>query len=273
VVLVARHALLFLVAWEVMTLSRTCSSHRITARRGAPRRLGYLVASHVAVARPDGALPRLGRGSLDFAAFPAGGRPGSCRSPSSASASRPAPSGAHVWLPEGARRAPSHVSALMSGSLVTLGVYGLRVRGARPCRRRLRRGAHGPRRRRRAPRIALAWCSATSSASSPIRRSRTWAVLLGLGLGFWSRAHGEPRVAALAFAAALLHVWNHAAMKGLLFLSPARVHATGTRDLERTGGLLRRMPWSGGTMLVGAVAIAVCRRSPASAASGCSTWR
>jgi NADH:ubiquinone oxidoreductase subunit 5 (subunit L)/multisubunit Na+/H+ antiporter MnhA subunit len=55
---------------------------------------------------------------------------------------------------------------------------------------------------------------------------------------------------------ALLHVWNHAAMKGLLFLTAGAVaHAAGTRDLERLGGLLRRMPVTGACFLFGAVAL------------------
>lgn len=82
-------------------------------------------------------------------------------------------------------------------------------------------------------------------------------VLLGVGLGFWARAHGDARLAALAFGGGLLHVWNHAAMKGLMFLGAgSMVHGTGTRDIERLGGLLRRMPSTGRAFLLGAVAIA-----------------
>jgi NADH:ubiquinone oxidoreductase subunit 5 (subunit L)/multisubunit Na+/H+ antiporter MnhA subunit len=80
---------------------------------------------------------------------------------------------------------------------------------------------------------------------------------MALGLGFWARARGDAGVATLAFGAGLLHAWNHAAMKGLLFLGAGSLlHGAGTRDLERLGGLLRRMPWTGGAMVVGAVAIA-----------------
>jgi len=82
-------------------------------------------------------------------------------------------------------------------------------------------------------------------------------ILIALGLGTWARAHGERQVAALAFSGGLLHVWNHAAMKGLLFLGAGNIlHATRTRDMERLGGLLRLMPWTGRAMVVGAVAIA-----------------
>jgi NADH:ubiquinone oxidoreductase subunit 5 (subunit L)/multisubunit Na+/H+ antiporter MnhA subunit len=82
-------------------------------------------------------------------------------------------------------------------------------------------------------------------------------IVLGLGLGFWGQASGYPTVAALGLLGALLHVWNHAMMKGLLFLAAGAVlHATGTKDLEQLGGLLRRMPVAGSLMTVGAVAIA-----------------
>ncbi|RXM22233.1 oxidoreductase, partial [Citrobacter sp. AAK_AS5] len=61
----------------------------------------------------------------------------------------------------------------------------------------------------------------------------------------------------LGAAGALLHVWNHAAMKGLMFLSAGSVlHGSGTRDMERMGGLMKNMPRTGVLMVVGAVAIA-----------------
>jgi NADH:ubiquinone oxidoreductase subunit 5 (subunit L)/multisubunit Na+/H+ antiporter MnhA subunit len=82
-------------------------------------------------------------------------------------------------------------------------------------------------------------------------------VLLGLGLGLWGRAHGDATLSALGFAGALLHVWNHAAMKGLMFLGAGSVlHGAGSKDLEHLGGLLRRMRWTGAAMIFGSVAIA-----------------
>jgi hydrogenase-4 component B len=65
-----------------------------------------------------------------------------------------------------------------------------------------------------------------------------------------------PALAALATAAGLLHIWNHALMKGLMFLAAGSVlHGTGTKDIEKLGGLMKRMPWTGGAMMAGAVAI------------------
>jgi formate hydrogenlyase subunit 3/multisubunit Na+/H+ antiporter MnhD subunit len=82
-------------------------------------------------------------------------------------------------------------------------------------------------------------------------------IALALGVGLWGVAAERPAVAALGVTACLLHVWNHAAMKGLMFLAAGSVvHATGTRDMERLGGLMRRMPWTGTVMVLGAAAIA-----------------
>src|SRR5678810_612308 len=82
-------------------------------------------------------------------------------------------------------------------------------------------------------------------------------ILLGIGVGYWAIDEGMPTVAMLALCGALLHVWNHVLMKGLLFLAAGSVlHATGTRDLEGLGGLLRRMPRTGALFILGAIAIA-----------------
>jgi hydrogenase-4 component B len=88
----------------------------------------------------------------------------------------------------------------------------------------------------------------------PSRSSSRW--LLGLGTGMTLLATGQNGIAMVAIAASLYHVLNHAAFKGLLFLSAGSVvMATGTRQIEDFGGLLRRMPWSGLLFLVGALAI------------------
>ena len=81
-------------------------------------------------------------------------------------------------------------------------------------------------------------------------------ILLGLGAGMTMLATGRPELAVVAIAASLYHVMNHAAFKGLLFLGAGSVvMATGTRQIEAMGGLLRRMPWTGACFLVGALAI------------------
>ena len=267
-VLIARHALLFLVAWEAMTLA---SYLLITFDDDAAdvRRAGwvFLIAGHVGVAFLVALFLTLGRhaGGLSFAAF----------------AAQPPLTGTlgllafvlalvgfgvkaglvplHVWLPEAHAAAPSHVSALMSGILIKLGLYGiLRTlslvalaawRGPILVGLGLGGGLLG---------IALALYQRDAKrtlAYSSIEN--VGVILLGLGIGFSGLSAGHAAVATLGIFGALLHLWNHAAMKGLMFLSAGSIlHAVGGKDLERQGGLLRRMPWTGLAMIVGAVAIA-----------------
>ena len=81
-------------------------------------------------------------------------------------------------------------------------------------------------------------------------------IALGLGVGCLGISYGNPTMAVLGFTGGLLHVVNHAVFKSLLFLGAGSVlHATGTGELDRLGGLLRRMPVTGATFLVGAAAI------------------
>jgi NADH:ubiquinone oxidoreductase subunit 5 (subunit L)/multisubunit Na+/H+ antiporter MnhA subunit len=81
-------------------------------------------------------------------------------------------------------------------------------------------------------------------------------VALGLGLGLLGLHYQSPAVAALGFAGALLHVLNHALFKGLLFMGAGAVaQATGTRNMEQLGGLLKRMPLTGLAFFAGAAAI------------------
>ena len=80
---------------------------------------------------------------------------------------------------------------------------------------------------------------------------------LGFGVGALGLAWGQPSLVALGFAGGLLHLLNHAFFKCLLFYAAGAVYrATHTIDLERLGGLARRMPWTAALFLVGSVAIA-----------------
>jgi hydrogenase-4 component B len=82
-------------------------------------------------------------------------------------------------------------------------------------------------------------------------------IVLGIGACLLLRASDEDTWASFALAAALLHTLNHALFKGLLFLAAGSFErSVGALELDRLGGLLRRMPWTGGAFLVGAVAIA-----------------
>ena len=165
-----------------------------------------------------------------------------------------------VWLPDAHPAAPSHVSAVMSGVVVKTGIYGiLRVITLLPPLSAfwgaiiLALGLLG----------AL-YGIAMAMLQKDIKRSLAYStvenigiIFMGLGLGVLAAAKQLPVVADLAFAGALLHVWNHTLFKGLLFLGAGTLlHATGTRNLDQMGGLLRRMPQAGMLMIGGSVALA-----------------
>lgn len=264
IVVIARNGILFLVAWEVMALA---SFFLVTFEdeKDSVRDAGwiYLVATHLGTAFLLALFILMGGGadSLDFDLFSV--------APSRAGllfvlalvgfGTKAGLMPVHVWLPEAHPAAPSHVSAVMSGVMIKTGIYGL-VRtltflGAPPvwwgwllCGVGLLSGVFG---------ILFAL------AQRDLKRILAYSsveniglIALGLGIGLLGLSTGSPTVAVLGFAGGLLHVWNHALFKGLLFLGAGAVaHATGTRDIERLGGLLKRMPWSGSLFLVGAVAI------------------
>jgi hydrogenase-4 component B len=167
----------------------------------------------------------------------------------------------HVWLPEAHPAAPSSISALMSAVLITAGIYGL----FRVCAF----GLGIPAVSWGFTLMALGTLSAIlgvlyALTQNDIKRLLAYStienagiIVLGLGAGMTALGYGRQDLATVAVAASLAHVLNHAVFKGLLFLGAGSVvMATGTRELERFGGLLRRMPWTGLGFLVGAMAIA-----------------
>jgi hydrogenase-4 component B len=167
----------------------------------------------------------------------------------------------HVWLPRAHPAAPSHVSALMSGVMIKLGVYGL-------LRVALDLLGGGPPWWGGAV-LGIGALSALlgilyALMESDLKRLLAYSsvenigiVLIGVGAGLLFGAHNLPTAAALAFVAALYHALNHTAFKGLLFMGAGSVlHATHTRDMNRMGGLIKRMPWTALFFLIGAVAIA-----------------
>jgi formate hydrogenlyase subunit 3/multisubunit Na+/H+ antiporter MnhD subunit len=166
----------------------------------------------------------------------------------------------HVWLPDAHPAAPSHVSALMSGVMIKTAVYGL-----------LRMMTFLP--------PLPDWCVITlittaltgtvfgitmAASQSDIKRCLAYSTveninLIFLGLGLWLFAvnAGWPVIASIALTGAMLHIWNHALIKGLLFMGAGSVlHGTGSRLFSHFGGLLRRMPVSGAMLIFGCAAIA-----------------
>ena len=166
----------------------------------------------------------------------------------------------HVWLPLAHPAAPSHVSALMSGVMTKVAVYGF-------------------------VRIVFdllgepAWWWSTvvltlagitcvmgvlyALMQHDLKRLLAYhtvenigIIFIGLGLALAFKAHGMAWAAALALTAGFLHVFNHSVFKSLLFFGAGAVlNATGERDMEHLGGLIHRMPQTAFAFLVGCAAI------------------
>ncbi len=266
--IVARNAVLFLFAWETMTVASFLLVEN-DQRAPAPRSGGwvYLTAGHIGGACLFAmfALLGTGAGKLDFHTLKAaggmltavfllayagfGGKVGL------------APF--HAWYPESYPPSPAHVGALLSGVIGNLGIYGL-------LRIVLLLGTGHP---------PPAWWgylllfsglasallgAARSLAARDLSRLLAWSsvenfglMAAGIGLGLLAAAIGDRVVAFLGFAAALFHMLNHSVAKALLFLSAGSVYArSGTRVLDRMGGLLKRLPLTGILFLTGGLGAA-----------------
>ena len=167
----------------------------------------------------------------------------------------------HVWLPRAHPIAPAPVSALMSGVMIKVALYGL-VRvlvewvGVLPVWFGVLVLAVGV--------LSALGGVVYALFQHDLKRllalhsiENVGIIMLGLGACLILRARNADAWAAFALGAALLHTVNHAVFKSLLFLGAgAFERAVGSLELDRIGGLLRRMPWTAGAFLVGAMAIA-----------------
>lgn len=166
----------------------------------------------------------------------------------------------HVWLPRAHAEAPSHISALMSGAMVKLGIYGMLrmtwdVLGGGPRWWFLLLLGVGI--------ISATYGILHAATSKDLKRLLAYStseniglILIGIGAcGLYLDAK-MPVLAAFALTAALLHVINHSLFKGLLFLCAGSVfHAAHTRNLNELGGMGKRLPYTMAAFAVGAAAI------------------
>ncbi|MBI4716576.1 MAG: hypothetical protein HY763_02130 [Planctomycetes bacterium] len=270
VLVCADDAVVFLVAWEAMTLCAFLlvgfHDRRPEARRGAWM---YLVATHLGTALflvPMFVYLAGRAGTTSFA-----GLRGICATLGPAESAVVFVLGLlgfgtkagfvpmHVWLPAAHPVAPTPISALLSGIVVKTGIYGLL---------RLLTWLPAPH-----PLCAvLVLLVGTGSgvlgvlyavAQHDLKRLLAYhsvenigIIGLAIGVGMLGQATGHMPVAALGYAGALLHVLNHALFKALLFLSAgAIVRHAGTGQIDRLGGLARTAPWNAFCFLLGAVAI------------------
>lgn len=269
-VFTASNVFFFLVAWEVMALSAYCLVS-FEHEKDETRHAGtlFLILSHAGTGLLLLAFLVLAAasGSLDFAAFHLLGSRLGPREQGVILAlfflGFGVKSGVipmHVWLPAAHPVAPSNVSALMSGIVIKTGIYGM-------------------------ARVFFdffdmppLWVGITVLAAGVISAlmgvlyalmehdlkrllahhsiENIGIILIGFGAALMFRALGHPGLAAIALTAGLYHTLNHAIFKCLLFLGAGAVlHSTHTRNMEKMGGLIRRMPATALFFLVGAVAI------------------
>jgi hydrogenase-4 component B len=167
----------------------------------------------------------------------------------------------HIWLPEAHPAAPSNISALMSGVMIKMGIYGMV---------RVFFDFLGP----DIPEwwgILILLVAVTSSVlgvlyalmEHDLKRLLAFhsienigIILMGIGGALLFTSLGNRALASIALIAGLYHVLNHATFKGLLFLGAGSVlHATHSQNIEELGGLIKKMPWTAFFFLIGAVAI------------------
>jgi len=166
----------------------------------------------------------------------------------------------HIWLPLAHPAAPSHVSALMSGIMTKVAIYGF-IRVVFDLSGQSSWWV---------PQIVLAVGAVTAVMGvlyalmqHDLKKLLAYhtvenigIIFIGLGLAMAFRQNNMYGAAALSLTAALFHIFNHSVFKSLLFLgSGAILTATGTRDMEKMGGLIHRMPVTAVVFLVGCVAI------------------
>ncbi|MBF0532235.1 MAG: hydrogenase [Candidatus Omnitrophica bacterium] len=266
-VVTANHVLLFLGAWELMAVA-TYFLIIFHEEKNSVRRSGflYLIATHCGTfcLLAMFFLMAQAAGSMDFDRIAA-----TAFSPAAASVIfilallgfgvKAGFFPLHIWLPHAHPAAPSHVSALLSGVAIKIGIYGL-------CRI-----------------IAIVptlpdWCGyfllmigvvsglmgvLYALGQHELKKFLAYhsvenigIIALGLGVGLLGRTHQQPFIAALGFAGGLFHVLNHSLFKALLFFSAGAVmRKTGTGAIDQMGGVAKLMPWTSGLFLIGALSI------------------
>lgn len=165
----------------------------------------------------------------------------------------------HTWLPQAHPAAPSHVSGVMSGVMLKMGIYGI-VRvllyvsqdllqiGILILIMSLITGLLG---------VMMALVQQDLKRLLAYSSIENIGIIgIGIGMGVIGLATGNNMLTVLGFSGGLLHVLNHSLFKSLLFFSAGSLYtATHTRDIEKLGGLMKRMPYTSMLFLIGSLAI------------------
>ena len=267
-VLTASHVGVFLIVWELMSLTSLFlilyeHEHTANVRAG----FVYVVMTHIGTAFIIGAFFILARsaGSLSFQLLGGATLPENTRSLVFLFAligfgTKAGIIPLHIWLPKAHPAAPSHVSALLSGVMLKTAISGL-------CRFYLEFLGVGP-----------SWWGMVvmgfgivsafmgvlyAFMENDIKRLLAYSslenmgvILLGIGAGMVYTSNHQVLLAGLAWSAALYHVFNHAIFKSLLFMGAGSVvRAVGSREMDTMGGLIHRMPYTALAFFVGSASI------------------
>ena len=267
-VVTCQNALMFLICWEVMSLSSFFLVIFESAKKEVLKAgIKYLVFMHISVLFiiMAFALMAIKSGSFDFESFKLvlqnnksfanivfilafigfGTKAGFVPF--------------HNWLPDAHPAVPSHVSAIMSGVMIKTGIYGI-IRMIMLIGTPNKFVAYGF--------LVVAVISSLYGVLYAITQHDLKRLLayhsienigiigIGLGIGMLGLTYHNPLVTLLGFSGGILHILNHSIFKELLFLSAGSVYLkTHTKDIETLGGLIKAMPITAILFLIGSVAI------------------
>lgn len=264
-VVIAHDAVLFIIAWEMMAIAAYFAA---TIEDDNPDvcRTGwvYLIATHVGTLCLIAMFALWRHVTNSFALIPAPGIPAALAGTIFVLSLigfgfKAGIMPLHIWLPGAHANAPSHVSAVMSGVMLKMGVYGI-----------IRMTALLS--------VPAVWWGGTllilgtvtgvagiafAIGQNDIKRMLAYSsienigiIMIGLGLALLGRAQNQPTWVILGLSGSLLHMWNHSLFKPLLFFNAgAIIHVSHTRNIDQMGGLAKRMPQTMVLFVVGAVAI------------------
>jgi hydrogenase-4 component B len=262
------HLFAFLVAWEIMSLvSYFLVVYESEKQEVQKAGIIYLVMTHIGTAFITAGFALIykytGQAQIDLIAY--GSIPDAARNAIFillllGFGTKAGIIPLHIWLPYAHPAAPSNISALMSGVMIKTAIYGIIrfiISSGAPVEQWwgtcvLIVGA-----------VSTVLGVAYALMEHNIKRLLAYSsienigiILMCLGISMLSASYGNGTLAAVAMTAGLLHTFNHSVFKGLLFMGAGAVYnATGTKNMEKLGGLIKRMPYTAVFFLAGALSI------------------
>jgi len=259
------HALAFLIAWEIMSLSSffllTFEHEKNEVYEAG---LNYLVSMHIGVVFLiiGFIIPAQSSGSFDFSTFKAALNNGHISVFILFFIGFGMKAGfvpLHTWLPQAHPAAPSHISGIMSGVMIKTGIYGIL---------RIITFINSPSPKLGYLVLTISVISGLLGVAYAIAQHNLKKLLayhsvenigiigIGIGVGMLGLSYKNTPMAILGFSGAILHVLNHSVFKSLLFYAAGIVYQkTHTVDIEKLGGLAKKMPFATAAFLIGSLAI------------------